>query len=71
MIGILTLAAVAMIYSQLLGKHYYRLTYATCQAGAVYPLCAVWRRESIFEVVAIVLIAIAAWIYNDRRSIGQ
>jgi hypothetical protein len=60
-----------MTYAHLLGNHYYRLTYAFCQAGSSHPLCAVWLHEAMFEMLAVVLIAIAAWIYNERRDVGN
>ena len=67
-IVILTLGALIMVYAHLLGKHYYRLTYAACSSGSRVPLCDTWRQEAIAEGLVVLLVAAAAWIYNLRRK---
>ena len=61
-------AALALVYSHLLAQHYYILTYAGCERGSSAPLCSAWRRESLFEAVAVILLAAAAIVFVRAKK---
>lgn len=69
-IVILVVAGLAWVEAALHSNHYYRLTYAYCEAGSDAYYCHDWRLQATYRAVFIVLLGIAAWIYNERRVQG-
>jgi len=60
-----TMALLALVYSHLLGRSVGEVTYGMMCPGN--PMCEAWRSAAIAQGVAVVMLAAAAWVYNERR----
>jgi hypothetical protein len=67
-IVILVIAGLAWVESALHSNHYYRLTYAACANLPESPYCRDWQTVAVFRAVFVILLGVAAWIYNERRT---
>jgi hypothetical protein len=66
-----SLGAVFYVLSSMVGRHYYRMIYGICLRDGPFagPLCESWTFQAIFEVLAILAVAIGLWIYNEHRAV--
>jgi hypothetical protein len=67
LIIVLVFVALLVVYARLIGHHWYRVTYATCERGAQLDLCGVWQREAAVEALIVLGLGAAAWLYFVRR----
>jgi len=71
-IVVVTLGVVFYVLSSMMGSHYYRATYGICLARGPFfgSDCKQWTLQAIFEILAVIAIAVGFWIYNDKRIQG-
>jgi cytosine/uracil/thiamine/allantoin permease len=55
-------------YAWLIEHHYYRITYAACEAGSGTRLCSTWNQQAIVEAAIVPAIAAVAWRYLRIES---
>jgi hypothetical protein len=64
MIGLL------IVYARLIEHHYYRITYAACEAGSRTSMCSTWNQQAIVEAAIVLTIAAMAWFYLRTQTPG-
>ncbi len=57
-----------VVYARLIEHHYYRITYAVCEAGSATRLCSMWNQQAIVEAAIVLAIAAVAWYYLRTKS---
>lgn len=68
-IAIVSAGLVLHVVASTVGSHYYRMTYGVCLADGFFAgqRCTSWTLQGLFEILAIVALGIAAWVWNERR----
>ena len=64
---LLMVAGLAWVQAILHGRHYYRLTYATCESNSALPLCGTWNSTALFQTIVVLAIGAALLLWNERR----
>jgi hypothetical protein len=66
-VAMVTIGLFLCVLSGLIGSH---VTYSVyLRDGLFYgPRCQEWTLQALFEILAILAVAVGVWVYNEHRS---